>query len=401
MKRKSLQVSNENLKVIDEYLLLCKARKLSENTMKIKTDCLRKLGDFIGKKNYKEVTDIMLQQFFSEKIHSIGYHDLCGVHFLDFYRWLFHLNKKLRQYPENMLWFEFTKKSQKQRAKDPDIEKYLITPEDYQNILKHSKDRFGMWEGFWECMWITGGRPEEIRSMKIKDVTMDVENNRVFVELKYSKKIPRKIPMMETPNNLIRWLELHPKKDDPESSLWLSHSTKTFGEQLKRSSINSRFRELKKEIGINKPISPKSFRKTRASLLFSARNKDGARIYDTKDIGTYLGWDWKTVEERRNEYDLSGKKEIYDRFFNTAFESMETYDTVKKERDTIDQKYQKEIGELQKELSELKDHLVKKTNIDNFIIESLSVIAKETMQNQGVEAIKEIFRKHNIPLVGD
>ena len=54
-----------------------------------------------------------------------------------------------------MLWFEFTKKNQKQRAKDPDIEKYLITPEDYQNILKHSKDRFGMWEGFWECMWIT------------------------------------------------------------------------------------------------------------------------------------------------------------------------------------------------------------------------------------------------------
>ena len=93
-------------------------------------------------------------------------------------------------------------------------------------------------------------------------------------------------------------------------------------------------------------------------------------------------------------YDHNKTKDYEDWLNKKREETEPTYDTLKKQHNIVTEKQQKEITDLQTELK-------KKAEIDNFIIESLSVIAKETMQTQGIDAIKEIFRKHNIPLVGD
>jgi len=66
---------------------------------------------------------------------------------------------------------------------------------------------------------------------------------------------------------------------------------------------------------------------------------------------------------------------------------------------------QKEINELEKELkkeiADLQTELEKKTEIDNFIMDSLGVIAGEMVHTEGIEAVKELFCKHNIRLAGD
>ncbi|UCF13029.1 MAG: hypothetical protein JSW06_01920 [Thermoplasmatales archaeon] len=49
----------------------------------------------------------------------------------------------------------------------------------------------------------------------------------------------------------------------------------------------------------------------------------------------------------------------------------------------------------------LKNQFKNKTEIDSFVMDTLGIIAKEMIQNQGVESIKEIFRKYTVPLAGD
>jgi len=66
---------------------------------------------------------------------------------------------------------------------------------------------------------------------------------------------------------------------------------------------------------------------------------------------------------------------------------------------------QKEINKLEKELkneiADLQTELKKKTEIDNFIMASLGIIMGEMVHTKGIEAIKELFRKHNVSLAGD
>ena len=58
-------------------------------------------------------------------------------------------------------------------------------------------------------------------------------------------------------------------------------------------------------------------------------------------------------------------------------------------------------NELRKELTILKHKVEKRPKIDNFIMDSLGIIVGEMVHTKGIEAIKELFRKHNVRLAGD
>ena len=93
-------------------------------------------------------------------------------------------------------------------------------------------------------------------------------------------------------------------------------------------------------------------------------------------------------------YDHNKSKDYEDWLNKKREETEPTYDTLKKQHNIVTDRQQKEIADL-------KNDLKKKTEIDNFIMDSLGLIAKEMIQKQGVEGIKEIFKKHNVPLAGD
>jgi hypothetical protein len=131
---------------------------------------------------------------------------------------------------------------------------------------------------------------------------------------------------------------------------------------------------------------PHDFRKTRATIMFREN-------IDDLMMAKYFGWEVETVAERRRQYDLRGYDELKKKMFKTV-EKPPSYKELEKQRDVL-------VKNLQKEISDLKNELKKKTEIDNFVMDSLSLIAREMVQNQGVEAIKEIFRKHNVPLAED
>ena len=397
-KRKFYNITDDNLKTIQDWAAFRQSLGKADNTIKGEIKHFRKVADFLGDKGLKDATEVDLQAFF-RNIYNLRSRDLIGTLLIQFYRWVYKTKRKER--PPNMEWFEHSTARQRRKVKDPDVKKHLITKEEYNEILNASRDELGMWKALWQTMHLSGGRDDEIAKMRYKDVK--IEGNNVIIKLVNSKTIPREVPLPDIPDHLIRWLENHPFTDHKSqwyknqgAPLWvcLSPVIKDYLQPLKGYSIINKFTKIKRTADIKKTLTPHCFRKTRATMMFSARTKDGGIKYDDKQIGMFFGWTLATVAKRREEYDLRNFEDLKKTIFSDTEGKVLTYDVVKKQRDTVIEKQQKEIADLKNELK-------KKAEIDNFIMDSLSLIAKEMIQKQGVESIKEIFRKHNVPLAGD
>ena len=172
--------------VIDKYIELRKAQGKSKNTLYVMRYTAEKLAHFLGEKGFKDTTEKDLQDFM-ETI-NFGSYNVVGISITQFYRWLFKLDKDKR--PDNLKWLEFKSKKDKIRHSDPEeLKKYLITPKEYDTIIKSCEnDRFGMWEALFETYWLSGGRLDEIRNMKIKDVIKVNGGNNIKVSLKECRK---------------------------------------------------------------------------------------------------------------------------------------------------------------------------------------------------------------------
>ena len=141
-----------------------------------------------------------------------------------------------------------------------------------------------------------------------------------------------------------------------------------------------------KRCNIKETITPHCFRRTRATIMFG----EG---YTDKEMSLHFGWKLRSVPMRREEYDLTNHEDLRKKIFAKSTKPV-SYDVLKKQKDKLE-------SDLKKEIIDLKSELKKRTQIDNFIIDSLGIIAKEVMKTQGTEAIKELFRRHNVPLAGD
>jgi integrase len=204
----------------------------------------------------------------------------------------------------------------------------------------------------WEVFYLSGGRLAEIQKLKIKDIL--IEGNNVSIRINYSKTRPREVPLSGQPNHLIRWLEKHPFRENPENPLWISYASRNFLKPLAYSTIGVKFNELIRKAGLKSTLSIHCFRKSYATNLFEARSKDGGIIYDDKEIGQLLGWKPHTVVKRRQEYDLRNTKDLKKKIFKSTGKSLETYDNLKKERDMLENQYQKKITDMEQDMYDMK-----------------------------------------------
>lgn len=344
-KEKIYKVTNENQTQIDKYVAFRKSLKKSSIKLKNEYATLEHLGHFLGDKTFDQATEKDLQQFF-DGIDNLGTRDIKGLRITQFYRWLNKLDKKDK--PEVMKWFEFSSSDQRERNKDPDVKKYLITPEEYRQIITASGDAHGMWQALWETYYLSGGRLGEIHGMIIKDVRI-VDGN-VSIIITHSKTKPREIPLPEKPNLLLRWMNNHPLKNNPHSPLWISYTARTYMKKLSYSSIGVKFDIIRKYTDIKNTLSVHCFRKTRATAIFSSRNP----TYDDTEIGKFFGWKPHTVIDRRQQYDLRNIEDLKDKVFGTVTGKLETYDTIKQEKELLEQKHEQEINKLNKELDDYK-----------------------------------------------
>ncbi len=341
--KKFFNISKENEMTI---LIYSKYRrgtlKKSEMTVRQNIQILRSLANFLKGKSFIDATEDDLKEFFAAPfvMSSLNTRDIYGTNLIMFYRWLLKLKKHER--PAILDWFEYTTSSQRVRMRDPNQkEKYYITREEYEKIIENCITVNGHDQALFETLYLSGGRPHEIAHMCIKDVEEEVGN--IIIVFSRSKTRPRKVPLSEPADNLMRWLANHPFKDNLEASLWLTFSRQSRYKPMQTYSIAPKLEDIKKRANLKKTITPQTFRKTRATIMFG-------KAFDDTEMSQLFGWSPQTVVKRRQEYDLRGFDDLKVKIFAKSGK-VKSYDTVVKERDNLINELRTEIDSLRKQLA--------------------------------------------------
>jgi integrase len=359
---KIFKADKKNTKIIEDYLSYYKAKKPnhSERTIRSIKSSLEHLASFLqDKTSHKTLkpapNERIMLNFFNDRYYvPLGSYNLMGQNIIPFYRYVNKVGKHSR--PKNMDWFESTSERTKKRLRDPHRkEKLLLTIEEYEEIMRYSKDFYGQNKAIWETYYLSGFRPEELQSMTINDVNEIIDENNnavVWISCPKSKTYPREICLPEYPENLMRYLGNHPLKNKKDAPLWFILKGSIDFKQLEMKSIRRRFDQMKKNLNLKKTLTIKSFRKTRGTILFNTGK-------DTTTIGKYMGWDENTVAIRRKEYNLYNKEDLKKNIISEPMKS-KSYDTIKTDLDRMENRYKPII---EKQINEIKD--LKKRLNDN------------------------------------
>jgi len=341
----ALPITQENHETIEKYTDYRRnIKNRAKQTVKAEKSTLRNLAKHLRNKPFKNATTDDLQSFF-HPIPNRGSKDIYANHLIQFYRWLLQL--KRRERPEIMDWYDYQTKREKDKHRDPNHkENNFITPTDYKKIIQTSTSLQD--KALFETYYLSGARLSEVLSMTIKDITDNGEY--VEITVNESKTKPRKIPLEEHPEHLLRWKENHILKDKPDNPLWINKQYT----QLSPTGVHDKFKSLLKKAQIHKPFKIHSFRKTRAYIMF---NNDEKR-YTDKEISLFFGWSLGEMSNRREEYDLSNYDDLLDKVKQTVTRP-KTYDQLQHEKDTLEKKYDKKISKLEQELKQLANYLHK------------------------------------------
>lgn len=345
--KKVFNITKANVELINNYIeyhTSIKPNLRPKSIYNIK-ETLKKLADHLKQKLLKDATEQDLMQFFKQIKYPTSRQSY-AVHIIPFYRWIHHTPKSNR--PPNMIWFEYPTSQEKRRIKNPNLkEELIITDEEYQQMIKYSSDIYGQNKAIWEIYYLTGIRPSELTSIKIKDVKN--KDGITLITVPDSKSEPRTIPFPEPPYRLLEYLEQHPEKNNPESPLIFSlKSTNKIKHLNDEQPIRRRFTKIKKDLDLKSTLLLKSFRKTRTSIVFN-QNK-----LTDKDIGKIFGWKPNTVIQRREEYELSNIDDLIKKYCSKEIHSMPSYTQLKEQHKTTDKKTIQKQEQLEKDNKNLK-----------------------------------------------
>ena len=155
---------------------------------------------------------------------------------------------------------------------DPEASIKVIAPEDVQKLIQKApslRDRL-----IFELLHETGARRGEIVAMRIRDVQFDEYG--AIIWLKGKSGIRRRRVYASVPD-LRDYINNHPRREDPDSPLWLTF----YGEPFTNHTLYRRIKVLGKRI-LGKPIYPHMFRHTRAT--------EDSRYFTDREMMMLFGW---------------------------------------------------------------------------------------------------------------
>jgi integrase len=155
---------------------------------------------------------------------------------------------------------------------DPEDSIKVLAPEDVQKLIQRApslRDRL-----LFELLDETGARRGEIVAMRIRDVQFDEYG--AIVWLRGKSGIRRRRVYASVPD-LRDYINNHPRREDPDSPLWLTFH----GEPFTNDTLYRRIKVLGKRI-LGRPIYPHMFRHTRAT--------EDSRYFTDREMMMLYGW---------------------------------------------------------------------------------------------------------------
>jgi integrase len=204
-----------------------------------------------------------------------------------FYRWL----RGTEDYPEEVRWIRSGRRRKKMLPEE------LLTEDEVKRLAeaaKNPRDR-----AFILVLYESGCRIGEILTLKIKNVQFDDYGAVLMVS---GKTGDRRVRIIASVPALASWLDIHPKKNDPNAPLWISLGTRYGKSILTYSAMRCILRELAHEAGIKKRVYPYLFRHSRATRLANSLTEAQLKqlfgwTQDSRMASTYIHLSGRDVDE--------------------------------------------------------------------------------------------------------
>lgn len=169
-----------------------------------------------------------------------------------FYKWLRNWEDGA---PPEVRWI---KKCAKAENRNPILPKDLLTQEEKIRMLRatqNPRDR-----ALLEVLFESGRRPEEILTLHIKDIEFDSIGAKIYINGKMGEDFAR---VISSSRALAIWIDNHPRRDDPDSPVWVGFGTTNRMKQINYSAARALLKKITKRAGIKKRVKFYLFRHTR------------------------------------------------------------------------------------------------------------------------------------------
>jgi len=145
-------------------------------------------------------------------------------------------------------------------------------------------------------------RPQELLYCQIKDIQL--HDNYAFIGVsEHGKEGTKMLKCFDSYPYLVRWLNTHPRKNDPESYIFINLGDTNRYKQMTPANINKHIKKKLVLLKINKPITNYSLKRTGITLNY-ASGKTPAEIQYTAG--------WKSTKQLQT-YDNTAQKDVFER----------------------------------------------------------------------------------------
>ena len=262
------RINQANLEILKNYDTYGKLQQLTLGTRKSRLMTLRQLALFMNK-DFKDMTKGDIEKFFT----SLGEMQpktwsTKGAFIKSFFKWLYNSDF----YPPNVRWIKTSVKS-----KDNKLPTDLLTKDEINSMVEAADNPRD--KALVLMLYESACRIGEIANLRLKDITFDEYGAVIIVN---GKTGMRRIRLIDYVQDLILWIENHPSKNDREAPLFVSFSSRIFGQRLSIDSLGYLISVLAKNAGIKKRVHPHLFRHTRLTEL--------AKDFTESELKVIAGW---------------------------------------------------------------------------------------------------------------
>jgi integrase/recombinase XerD len=262
------RISQANRDILKNYDTYGKLQQLTLGTRTMRLINLQQLALFINK-DFKAMIKADIENYFSS-IGELKHKTLTvkGAFVKSFFKWLFNSD----EYPPNVRWIKTSAKSI-----DNKLPEDLLTKDEINSMVEATdnlRDKVLIL-----MLYESACRIGEIANLRLKDIVFDEYGAAIVVN---GKTGMRRLRLIECALDLSQWVNNHPNNDDRNAHLFMSFSSKNFGEGLHIAALGKIVRNLAKKANINKKVHPHLFRHTRLTEL--------AKDFTESELKVIAGW---------------------------------------------------------------------------------------------------------------
>ncbi len=173
----------------------------------------------------------------------------------------------------------------------------LLTTEEITALLKATKSPRD--EALLLVLFEGAFRPGELLSMRVGSVQFLKDYCVISTKGKTGQK---RIPLVVSFQPLIRWLSVHPSRNDPDAPLWCAMDTGHRGNQLSYDNLRERIRETAAKAGLKKEIWPYLFRHSQLTSMADKLTDSKLTLFagwtlGTKMVRRYVHWSGRDLDQ--------------------------------------------------------------------------------------------------------